>query len=194
MAPRTGTPLKFETITTPAELNELCARLAAKPVIAFDTEFVSEDRYRPQLCLIQVAAGDILAVIDPLRVPQTEPFWELLATPGRTVIAHAAREEVRFCYHYSGKPIAGLFDTQLAAGFVGLEYPSSLSNLVSRLLNIKLSKGETRTNWRTRPLSDSQLQYAVRDVTELEAMHAILNQAIRDAGRWQWLVEESEVF
>jgi len=194
MAPRTGTPLKFETITTPAELNELCQRLAAKPIIAFDTEFVSEDRYRPQLCLIQVAAAEIIAVIDPLAVPQTEPFWELLATPGRTVVAHAAREEVRFCYHYAGKPIAGLFDTQLAAGFVGLEYPSSLSNLVARLLNVKISKGETRTNWRTRPLSDSQLQYAVRDVTELEAMYALLNKEIREAGRWEWMAEESQRF
>ncbi len=190
----TGTTLKFETITTAAKLDELCQRLAAKPLIAFDTEFVSEDRYRPQLCLIQVAAEDIIAVIDPLLVPQTEPFWNLLATPGRTVIAHAAREEVRFCYHYSGKPIAGLFDTQLAAGFVGMEYPSSLSNLVSRLLSVKITKGETRTNWRTRPLSESQLRYAVRDVTELEAMYEILNRAIRDAGRWEWMAEESEWF
>ncbi len=194
MPPRTAPPLKFETIAHPAQLDDLCQRLAAKPIIAFDTEFVSEDRYRPQLCLIQVAAEEIVAVIDPLAIPQTEPFWELLATPGRTVVAHAAREEVRFCYHYSGKPIAGLFDTQLAAGFIGLEYPSSLSNLVARLLNVKISKGETRTNWRTRPLSDSQLQYAVRDVTELEAMYVILNKAIREAGRWEWMAEESERF
>jgi ribonuclease D len=187
-------PLKFETITTAAGLDELCRRLATKSKIAFDTEFVSEDRYRPQLCLIQVAAEEIIAVIDPLAVAQTEPFWDLLATPGRTVIAHAAREEVRFCYHYSGKPIAGLFDTQLAAGFVGMEYPSSLSNLVSRLLNVKITKGETRTNWRTRPLSDAQLRYAVRDVTELEAMFEILSNAVRDAGRWEWLAEESEWF
>jgi len=184
--------LKFETINTADELSHLCDRLATKPLIAFDTEFVSEDRYRPQLCLIQVAAEDVIAVIDPLMVPDTEPFWDLLATPGRTVIAHAAREEIRFCFRYSGRPIAGLFDTQLAAGFVGMEYPSSLSNLVARLVGVKISKGETRTNWRNRPLTESQLHYAVRDVTELEAMYKILYAAIRDAGRLEWLEEESE--
>ena len=190
---KTGIPLKFETIQTAEELEHLCDRLALKPVISFDTEFVSEDRYRPQLCLIQVAAEDIIAVIDPLMVPDTTPFWDLLATPGRIVIAHAAREEIRFCYRHSGRPIAGLFDTQLAAGFVGMEYPSSLSNLVARLIGVKISKGETRTNWRNRPLTDSQLQYAVRDVTELEAMYKILFANVRDAGRIGWLDEESAI-
>jgi ribonuclease D len=185
--------LKFENITTAEGLSKLCDRLATKPLIAFDTEFVSEDRYRPQLCLIQVAAEDVVAVIDPLAVQQTEPFWDLLATPGRTVIAHAAREETRFCYRYSGRPIAGLFDTQLAAGFIGLEYPCSLANLVAKLLGVKISKGETRTNWRNRPLTESQLIYAVRDVTELEAMYKILHAAVRDAGRLDWLEEESDI-
>lgn len=185
--------MKFETIQTAQQLDHLCDRLALKPIVAFDTEFVSEDRYRPQLCLIQVAAEDVVAVIDPLLMPDTTPFWDLLATPGRVVIAHAAREEIRFCYRYSGRPIAGLFDTQLAAGFVGMEYPSSLSNLVARLLGVKISKGETRTNWRNRPLTDSQLLYAVRDVTELEAMYKILFAAVRDKGRMDWLEQESAV-
>ncbi len=185
--------MKFETIDTAEALGDLCQRLADRSVLAFDTEFVSEDRYRPQLCLIQVAADGVLAVIDPLKIADTQPFWDLLATPGRVVLAHAAREEVRFCYRYSGRPIAGLFDTQLAAGFVGMEYPSSLSNLVARLVGVKISKAETRTNWRTRPLTDSQLRYAVRDVTELEAMYRILLRDIQQAGREPWLQEESDV-
>lgn len=186
--------MKFETIDNADALADLCQRLADRPIIAFDTEFVSEDRYRPQLCLIQVAAGDILAVIDPLKINHTQPFWDLLSTPaeGRVVLAHAAREEIRFCYRYSGRPIAGLFDTQLAAGFVGMEYPSSLSNLVARLVGVKISKAETRTNWRKRPLSESQLRYAIHDVTELEAMYRILHGEIRQAGRQPWLQEESD--
>jgi ribonuclease D len=184
-------PLKYEIITTAGGLSELCDRLAAKSVIAFDTEFVSEDRYRPELCLIQVAAGSIVAVVDPLKIDDTRPFWDLLSEPGRTIIAHAAREEVRFCYRYSGRAIAGLFDTQLAAGFIGLEYPASLSNLVAKLLDVKLTKGETRTNWRTRPLTEAQLNYAVRDVTELEAMHRILRDGVSEAGRLSWLEEET---
>ena len=148
--------LNFEFIDTAAALQNLCSRLEQKSCIAFDTEFVSEDRYRPQLCLIQVAAEEIVAIIDPFAIERAEPFWELLATPGRTVLAHAAREEIRFCYRYTGKKIAGLFDTQLAAGFIGQEFPASLANLVQRLLGKTLPKGETRTNWRTRPLSEAR--------------------------------------
>lgn len=163
-------------------------------MIGFDTEFVSEDRYRPQLCLIQVSAEGRLAVIDPMAMETTEPFWDLLAEPGRTVIAHAAREEIRFCFRYTGKPIAGLFDTQLAAGFVGLEYPASLGTLVHRLLGKTLPKGESRTNWRTRPLTDDQLTYAVADVTELEKMYESLSGKIDELQRESWLDEEIAAF
>lgn len=184
--------MKYEIITNPAGLSKLCERLAEKSVIAFDTEFVSEDRYRPELCLIQVAAGPLLAIIDPLKVDDTSQFWELLAEPGKTILAHAAREEIRFCHRITGRPIAGLFDTQLAAGFVGLEYPASLSNLAQKLLNVKLSKGETRTNWRSRPLTEAQLNYAIKDVTELEAMYRILTDEVAAVGRLSWLQEETE--
>lgn len=185
--------MNFEFIDSAEALDDLCARLASKSCIAFDTEFVSEDRYRPQLCLIQVAAQEIVAIIDPLLIERTEPFWDLLAQPGRTILAHAAREEIRFCYRYSGKKIAGLFDTQLAAGFIGMEFPASLANLVQRLLSKTLPKGETRTNWRTRPLTEAQLRYAAHDVTDLEAMHERLSSQIEKAGRRSWLDEESEI-
>jgi len=185
--------LNFEFIDSDTALDDLCQRLAKKSCIAFDTEFVSEDRYRPQLCLIQVAAEDIVAIIDPLPIEKTEPFWNLLAEPGRTVLAHAAREEIRFCYRYSGKKIAGLFDTQLAAGFIGMEFPASLANLVQRMLGKMLPKGETRTNWRTRPLTEAQLRYAAHDVTDLEAMYTKLAAQIAKAGRRSWLDEESDI-
>src|SRR5690606_1360923 len=147
---------------THSHLVEFCDKISSESAIGFDTEFVSEDRYRPELCLVQVAAGEHLAIIDPYPVGDTQPFWDLLATPGRTVIAHAAREEIRFAYRFTGKPIAGLFDTQLAAGFVGIEYPASLGTLVQRLVGTTLAKGETRTNWRHRPLTRDQLAYALQ--------------------------------
>ncbi len=186
--------MKYEFIKTSGELEDLCRDLTSSPVIGFDTEFVSEDRYRPQLCLIQVAAGDRLAVIDPFPIGTTEVFWELLAEPARTVIAHAAREEARFCFRFTGKPIAGLFDTQLAAGFVGMEYPASLGTLVQRLLGKSLSKGETRTNWRNRPLTSDQLHYALTDVVDLQAMHEQLSAKIENLGRESWVTEETEAF
>ena len=121
-------------------------------------------------------------------------FWKLLTEPGRTIIAHAAREESRFCYRFTGQPIAGLFDTQLAAGFVGMEYPASLGNLVQRLVNKTLPKGETRTNWARRPLTKDQITYALHDVTDLLSMHETLSNLAKDLNREEWLVEETEAF
>lgn len=185
--------MEYESISSVDDLRQFCDELSDAPIIAFDTEFVSEDRYRPQLCLIQVAAGDRLAIIDPLTMDSTMPFWELLVQPGRTVIAHAAREESRFCYQFTNQPIAGLFDTQLAAGFSGMEFPISLGNLVNRLTGKTLAKGESRTNWRHRPLSTDQLHYALQDVTELEAMYRMQMDAVEKLDRKSWLDEETEI-
>lgn len=182
--------VQHETILTDSQLASFCERLAEQDVIVFDTEFVSEDRYRPELCLLQVAAGELLAVIDPLKLGTTQPFWDLISSPGRTVVAHAAREEIRFCHRFTGKPIAGLYDVQLAAGFVGIEYPASLGNLVQRLEGKTLPKGESRTNWRARPLHEDQIQYALQDVTELESMYEKLHRMTQESGREGWLAEE----
>ena len=186
--------MQYESINTADQLRQFCDKIAACPLIAFDTEFVSEDSYRPKLCLIQVAAGDLLGIIDPVDVEQTEPFWELLTEPGRTVVAHAAREESRFCYRFTGKPIAGLFDTQLAAGFVGMEFPASLGTLVQRLVNKTLPKGETRTNWCRRPLTQDQITYALHDVTDLMEMYQKLFAMVQQFEREDWLNEETAVF
>ncbi|MGB7347634.1 MAG: HRDC domain-containing protein [Pirellulaceae bacterium] len=183
--------MKHEYINTAEALDDFCRELTHKKVIGFDTEFVSEDCYRPQLCLIQVAAGDMLGIIDPIPDLDTQPFWDLIAQPGRTVIAHAAREETRFCYRFTDKPIGGLFDTQLAAGFVGMEYPASLGNLVQRLCNKTLPKGQTRTNWRHRPLNQDQIIYALHDVTELEEMFEKLSVMIDKLDRKSWVDEEA---
>ncbi len=184
--------MKYETINSAQQLTEFCDRISSEKVIGFDTEFVSEDCYRPELCLVQVAAGEHLAVIDPYPIGDTQPFWDLLVEPGRTVIAHAAREEIRFAYRFTGKPIAGLFDTQLAAGFVGIEYPASLGTLVQRLVGIQLPKGETRTNWRHRPLTTEQLHYALQDVTNLHEMYEKISRDILQLDRMSWVDEETQ--
>lgn len=184
--------MNYETIISAEQLAEFCERISSEPVIGFDTEFVSEDCFRPELCLIQVAAGEHLAIIDPYPVGDTQPFWDLLATPGRTVIAHAAREEIRFAYRFTGKTIAGLFDTQLAAGFVGIEYPASLGTLVQKLVGVTLPKGETRTNWRHRPLTSEQLEYALHDVTNLHVMYQKICTQIEQLDRMSWVEEETQ--
>lgn len=185
--------MEYETIQDDHGLSRMLEYLSDRAVLAFDTEFVSEDRYRPELCLIQIASGTKLFIVDPLAGCDTQPFWDFIAAPGRTVIAHAAREECGFCYRFTGQKIAGLFDVQLAAGFIGIEYPISLGNLVQRLRGKVLPKGESRTNWRYRPLSTSQLEYALHDVTELEAMFEILKNEVAQLGRQAWVDEETDV-
>lgn len=184
--------MQYEHITEPRQLSDFCASVAEAPRIAFDTEFVSEDSYRPELCLVQVAVGARLAIIDPLAIADMTPFWQLVVAPGHETIVHAGREEFRFCRWATGTRPQRLFDVQLAAGLIGLEYPAAYSNLISKLLGKSLSKGETRTDWRRRPLSDSQLEYALLDVVYLENLRNVLGERVERLGRTEWLRSEIE--
>lgn len=186
--------MQFEHITTDGPLREYCHQLADAAVIAFDTEFISEDTYQPELCLIQVSAEGKLAVIDPLAGLDVTPFWEQLTTEGHETVVHAGREEFRFCYRAIGKRPCLWFDVQLAAGMVGVEYPASYGNLVAKLTGNRLPKGETRTDWRHRPLSGRQLEYALHDVVHLEAIHARLRGKLDERGRLPWLQSELEAW
>ena len=180
----------YDSITSDSALEQFCADLEKAPVIGFDTEFVSEDTYRPQLCLVQVAAAGRLAVIDPLAVRDLTPFWRAVSAPGHNTIVHAGREELLFCIGTTGERPHDLFDLQIAAGLVGYEYPAGYSSLMNRLLGEKLEKGETRTDWRSRPLSIQQLEYALDDVRYLEPMRDKLQARLEKLGRTHWLLHE----
>ncbi len=182
--------MRYAHITTDRQLADLCQELAAEPAIGFDTEFVSEDTFRPELCLIQVAAGDTLAVIDTLAVSDVSPFWQLLSRPGHETIVHAGREELLFCLEAAGQPPTALFDLQIAAGLVGYEYPAGYGTLLFKLLGQRLEKGETRTDWRRRPLSERQIEYALDDVRHLKPMRDVLASRLAELGRLDWLASE----
>ncbi len=96
--------MQYENITTDSQLREFCKKLSDSKLIGFDTEFVSEDSYRPHLCLIQVACAHGLAVIDTIALPEVGAFWEAITQPGHRTIVHAGREEFRFCWQATGKP------------------------------------------------------------------------------------------
>lgn len=183
--------MNFQIVNKQNEFDELCERLSTSDWLGFDTEFVSEDCYRPDLCLIQVASRDELAIIDPMGLEEVSRFWDLLLDPTRKIVVHAGREEVLFCYRATGQKIPNLFDIQLAAGFIGLEYPASYGNLLQKIIGYKLEKGETRTDWRARPLSADQLQYAAEDVAHLERLHERLSKQLDSLGRSDWLSAET---
>jgi ribonuclease D len=182
--------VSHETITSPSQLAEFCRRLARAERIGIDTEFVSEDTFRPELCLIQVATKDDLAVIDPYRAGELTQFWQTLATGNHATIAHAAREELNFSLSACGRPPAALFDTQLAAGFCCTEYPASYSSVVTKFLGVRPGKGEQRTDWRRRPLTDYQIEYALEDVRYLLPLHDALKRRLNKHRRLEWFDEE----
>ena len=182
--------MRHEYLATDQALGDFCRAHSQAKCITFDTEFVSEDTYGPELCLIQVAVDRQLAVIDPFEIEDLLPFWQWLAATGHETVVHAGREEFRFAVAaLKGRP-ASWFDVQIAAAFCGLEYPASYSNLVYRLLGITLPKGETRTDWRRRPLSHRQLEYAVQDVAYLEPLRNELQNRLDVLGRRPWYDNE----
>lgn len=182
--------MRYDHINSDQHLRDFCEVIAPFPIVAFDTEFVSEDSFQPELCLIQLAAGGHLAIVDPLEVKELGPLWELLTSPDRETLVHAGREEFRFVLRNSGKRPARWFDVQLAAGLIGMEYPASYSNLASRFLGKSIAKDETRTDWRKRPLSNRQLEYALLDVADLEAIREVLSERLQRMGRLAWLDTE----
>jgi ribonuclease D len=180
----------FEVLTTDSQVRDLVDRLSRHSHVCFDTEFVSEHTYRSQLCLVQVAAPGILAAIDTLQARDLEPFWRLLAEPGRTTVVHAGREELGFILHaIQGRPSA-LFDVQIAAGLVDHDYPAGYASIVRRFLNLPTNKGETRTDWRQRPLTQAQLDYALDDVRHLEELWRTMEGKLEGLGRTDWMRQE----
>jgi ribonuclease D len=180
----------FELLTTDSQVRDLVDRLSQHAHVCFDTEFVSEHTYRSQLCLVQVAAPGILAAIDTLQARDLEPFWRLLAEPGRTTVVHAGREELGFILHAIKARPAELFDVQVAAGLVDHDYPAGYASIVRRFLNLPTNKGETRTDWRQRPLTNAQLEYALDDVRHLEELWRTMEGRLEKFGRAEWMRQE----
>jgi len=181
-------------ITEPSALAECCEHLATCPLIGFDTEFIGEQTYIPDLCLVQVATPDRLILIDPLSCGPLEAFWRIVADPKKTVVVHAGREEIRFCHFACNEIPQGLFDIQIAAGVLGLGYPLGYGALIQEVLGLRLSKGETLTDWRRRPLTPDQIRYAYDDVRHLLALWKNLQGRLAKLNRLAWLEEELTAF
>jgi ribonuclease D len=182
----------YESITTDTRLGEFCEELAISPWIALDTEFVSEHTYRPDLCLIQVSTPGRLAMIDTIIVHDVRPFWQAVVDGNHETIVHAARGEMEFCLLAVDRLPKNLFDVQLAAGLAGIEYPAGYGTLVAKLLGESSQKQETRTDWRKRPLSKRQIDYAVRDVYYLGLIRDRLHARLEELGRLAWMKEETQ--
>ena len=167
-------------VDTEAGLGDLIGRLAGVAELAFDTEFHRERSYYPQLALLQIAWAGGIALVDPLRV-DIAPLAPVF-TGDATVVAHAAAQDLEVLDRACGCVPNDLFDTQIAAGFLGFSTPS-LSTLADRLLHIHLPKGDRLTDWRQRPLSQAQLDYAAADVAHLLDLAHLIRAELEAAGR-----------
>nr|AKB95217.1 ribonuclease D [uncultured bacterium] len=170
---------------------ELCEHIRESGLVAFDTEFVSESTYRPDLGLLQFATQNRSAAVDPLTVGDLSPWWEIMADDQTTVVVHGGQAEIRFCLQQISKRPQKLYDIQLAEGFRGRSYPLSYSAIVQRVLNLQVDGSQTRTDWLRRPLSDDQLQYALEDVDHILEIWQKQTDWLVKHGRLEWV--ESEI-
>ena len=179
-----------EWVSTPEALEALVDTLCAVDEFAFDTEFHRERTYYPQLALLQVAWDGGIALVDPLAV-DIAPLARCLGGPG-IVVAHAASQDLEVLDRACGCVPNTLFDTQVAAGFLGFSTPS-LATLAERMLHLHLPKGDRLTDWRQRPLTRNQLDYAASDVAHLLELTRLIREQLAVAGRLEWAIQECQM-
>lgn len=182
-------------IDTPAQLRDLVARARRHARVALDTEFVWERTYYPNLGLIQLGLDrDETFLIDTVRLGDLSPLGELLADASVVKILHDAQQDLTILRRATGRAPRNVFDTRLAGGFVGLTATTSLQQLIQETVGVHLPKGESRSDWMRRPLSEAQLHYARDDVRYLPAAYDDLRARIRALGREGWVEEEMAQF
>lgn len=171
-------------------LDRLADELLGAEAYAVDTEFHRERTYYPHLDLVQIAWDGGIALVDPLAV-DLKPLAPVLDGPGLAVL-HAADQDLEVLRASCGTVPSRLFDTQLAAGFLGMSTPS-LQSLVERLLGVRLKKGDRLADWTRRPLGPDQRAYAAADVEHLLALHATISEQLERRGRLSWAEQECEL-
>ncbi len=171
-------------------LAQVCDQARADGRIGLDTEFLWERTYSPQICLAQLNVGGQVYLADPLEGVDLAPIAELISDPDVQVVMHAPHADlVAFALRHGADPV-NTFDTQLAAGFVGLSAGLAYEKLVHEVTRRRVQPSESFTDWSRRPLGEKQLRYAGEDVEHLFAMTDTITERLRERGREQWMIEE----
>jgi ribonuclease D len=181
-------------ITKSDDLQALVGRLSQQPFVAVDTEFMRENTYWPDLCLIQVASTDEAAAIDPKADGiDLSPLLDLFVKDEDILkVFHAGGQDLEIIHNLTGKVPHPLFDTQIAAMALGHGEQIGYSNLIESLLGHSLDKGARFTDWGRRPLDKRQIDYAIADVTHLATVFPRMVDKLRKTERGAWLDEEME--
>ena len=184
----------MEIVTTTAGLADLCTQLSGDEFVAVDTEFMREQTYWPELCLIQIAGREREAIVDPLAEGiDLEPFFELMRNERVLKVFHAARQDIEIFVYRAGAVPHPVFDTQVAAMVCGFGEQVGYEAIVRKLAKAQIDKSSRFTDWSRRPLSDKQLAYALSDVTHLRTVYEHLKLELDKNGRESWLEQEMTI-
>jgi len=183
-------PSGFTYIATDAELQQAANEWAASDCIALDTEFMRVSTFYPQAALFQIATRDKCFLIDPLPISDFTPLVELLENPGIVKIMHACSEDLEVFSTFLKCQSQAIYDTQIGAAFLGYGLSIGYKNLMDTLFDVDLPKGEQRSDWLQRPLTDKQLAYAAQDVTYLIEVYHQQRKTLTDKGWFSWVEEE----
>lgn len=178
-------------ISTESELAAFCERAAAFDAVAVDTEFLREKTFHPRLCLIQVGTPDESVAIDPIALEgRLGPLADLLVDPKVVKVFHACNQDMEVLLQALGVLPAPIFDTQVAAAFLGERLQVAYSGLVHAFCGVTLPKTESLTDWSRRPLTDKQIGYALDDVRYLIRAYAVMRERLESEGRLWWVLDE----
>ncbi len=184
----------MHVITTQAELEAVIGELEKSEFVTVDTEFIRETTFWPELCLIQMAAPGVTALVDPLSPDiDLKPFFALMANEAVVKVFHAARQDIEIVFHLGDLIPHPVFDTQVAAMVCGFGDSVSYDQLVQKITGTQLDKSSRFTDWRHRPLSEKQLAYALADVTHLIHVYDHLKVELERENRAHWLNEEMDI-
>lgn len=181
-------------VTKTSQLAAVCEKIDQAGRFALDLEFIPERTYAAELALIQVATDTDAFIIDPLAVRDLNPIWERIADPKLLKVLHAGDQDLEIVFNESGLVAQNVMDTQIAAGFIGFGYPVGYGKLLQQLLGISLSKTESYTDWTHRPLTESQIEYAIDDVKHLLPIFDRVVEMLRERDRYEWVVEECKKY
>jgi ribonuclease D len=188
--------VSFHYADRPEALEDILAAIGDARDVALDTEFERIRTYYPKLCLVQLAVDGRVSCIDALAIEDLGPLWQALSDSRATKVLHSGRQDLELIHRESCRSLGHailprpLIDTQIAAGLLGIDEQISYAGLVDHELGISLPKGQTRTDWTRRPLTEDQLEYAADDVRHLVPMWRSLERRLEAGGRREWVAAD----
>ena len=177
------TDVPHDWIDNQEKLDRALAGLSAPATLAVDTEFMRRNTFYPELALLQVGAGEDAFLVDPLAFRPGRSLLDAMENPANICIMHSASEDMEAMAELLPRGPGQLFDTQIAAALAGLGPGLSYQKLVHQLTGDELEKGETRSDWLRRPLTESQRDYAALDVLHLHTLYRQLHARLRKSGQ-----------